>query len=91
MKNGLGVTTHELITFSELVVESQYLLKLQSDKITRKYRVLTQLNALVRCHVVSHQTHFRETNSDECVWRSGSARLMPLAAIGGGVLLLRRR
>jgi len=45
--------THEL-TFNELVVESQYLLKLQSDKITKKYSVLSQLNALVRCYVVSH-------------------------------------
>jgi len=44
--------TREL-TFNELVVESQYLLKLQSDEIT-KIPVLSQLNALVRCHVVSH-------------------------------------
>ena len=45
---------HEL-TFSDLVVESQYLLKLQSHKITKKYCVLSQLNALVRCHF----HHFR--------------------------------
>jgi len=32
-KNGVGVIMHEL-TFNELVVESQYLLKLQSGKIT---------------------------------------------------------
>jgi len=33
-ENGIGVMMHEL-TFNELVVESQYLLKLQSDKITK--------------------------------------------------------
>ena len=38
-KNGIGVTTHEL-TFSELVVESQYLLKLQSGKITKVPRLV---------------------------------------------------
>jgi len=45
----VGLTMHEL-TFNELVVESQCLLKLQIDKITKKYPVLSQLNALVRCH-----------------------------------------
>ena len=39
-KNGIGVTTHEL-TFNELVVESRYLLKLQSGKITKKTRLVT--------------------------------------------------
>jgi len=33
-ENGIGVMMHEL-TFNELVVESRYLLKLQSDKITK--------------------------------------------------------
>ena len=56
-ENGLiGVMTHEL-TFNELVVESQHLLKLQSDKNYFKKPVLSQLNALVRCH-------FRRFRSD---------------------------
>jgi len=44
--------THEL-TFNVLIVESQYMLKFQSGKKLQKYPVLSQLNALVRCHVVS--------------------------------------
>ena len=44
--------TREL-TFNELAVESQYLLKLQSVKVTKIPRLITA-NALVRCHVVSH-------------------------------------
>jgi len=39
-ENGIGVTTHEL-TFSELVVESRYLLKLQRGKITKIPRLVT--------------------------------------------------
>jgi len=52
---------HEL-TFNVLVVESQHLLKLQSGKITKKYPVLSQLNALVR-YVVSHQRAPSVTNA----------------------------
>ena len=37
MKNGIGVMMHELV-FNELVVDSQYMLKLQSDKITKNTR-----------------------------------------------------
>jgi len=33
-ENGIGVMMHELV-FNELVVDSQYMLKLQSDKITK--------------------------------------------------------
>ena len=40
-----------------LVVENQYLLKLQTGKITKIPHLVT---ALVRRHVVSHQTRFRE-------------------------------
>jgi len=43
------ICTHEL-TFDELVVESQYLLTLQSGKITKVPRLVTAN----RCHVVSH-------------------------------------
>jgi len=84
---------HEL-TINELVVERQYLLKLQSEKI-QKCPVLSQLNALVRCHVVTRRV-FESPKCDKCVWRPGSARTSweslsappnPLAAIGGGVLL----
>ena len=39
-KNGTGVMTREL-TFNELVAESQYLLKLQSGKITKIPRLVT--------------------------------------------------
>ena len=39
-ENGIGVMTHEL-TFDELVIESQYLLKLQSGKITKIPRFVT--------------------------------------------------
>jgi len=91
-ENGLiGVMTHEL-TFNELVVESQHLLKLQSIKITKKYPVLSQLNALVRCHVVE------SSKGGKCVWRPGSDRTRwgsfsappdLLAAIGAAVLVLR--
>ena len=55
----------------ELVVESQYLLKLQSGKITKK-PVLSQLNALVRCDVVTRRV-FESPKCDKCVWRPGSA------------------
>jgi len=44
-----GVVMHEL-TSNELVVESQYLLKLQSGKIAKK----NHSYALVSCHGVSH-------------------------------------
>ena len=40
MKNGIGTLAHEL-TFNELVVESQYLLTLQSGKITKMLRLVT--------------------------------------------------
>ena len=65
-KNGIGVMMHEL-TINELVVERQYLLKLQSEKI-QKCPVLSQLNALVRCHVVTRRV-FESPNCDKCVWR----------------------
>jgi len=39
-KNGIGVMMHEL-TINELVVERQYLLKLQSEKIQKMSRVVT--------------------------------------------------
>jgi len=60
-------------------------------KLLKKYPVLSQLNALVRCHVVE---------CDKCVWRRGSAQTcwgsfsahpVPLTAIGGGILFLRER
>jgi len=38
--SGIGVMTHEM-TFNELLVESQYLLKLQSGKITKIPRLVT--------------------------------------------------
>ena len=39
-ENGIGVMMHEL-TFNELVVESQYLLTLQSGKVTKIRRLVT--------------------------------------------------
>jgi len=60
-ENSTGIMRHE-ITFNVLVVESQHLLKLQSGKITQKYPVLSQLNALVR-YVVSHQRAPSVTNA----------------------------
>jgi len=63
--------THKL-TFNELVAESQYLLKLQSSKITT-IPVLSQLNALVRCHVVTRHV-LESPKCDKYVWRPGSAR-----------------
>jgi len=39
-KNGIGVMTHEL-TFNGSVVDSQYLLKLQSGKIAKILRLVT--------------------------------------------------
>jgi len=41
-KNGIGVMVHEL-TLNELAVESQYLLKLQSDKIIKIPGSLTSI------------------------------------------------
>ena len=52
------VMTHEL-TFNELIVESQYLLKLKSSKIT-KIPCLVTAKWLVPRHVVSHLTRFRK-------------------------------
>ena len=75
-KNSISVMTHEL-TFIELVVESQYLLKLQSGKTTKKYPFLSHLNALVRCHSRCHYIDAfsrAQLKCDKCVWRPGSAR-----------------
>jgi len=65
----------------------------------QKYRVLSQLNALVRCNVVSqYKRVFESPKIDKCVWRPGSAQIRSgsfnappdlLTAIGGGVLLLK--
>jgi len=64
-ENNIGVKTHEL-AFSDLVVEIQCLLKLQSGKISKIPR-LVKLNALVRCHVVE------SPKCDKCVRRPGTA------------------
>ena len=60
----MGVVTHEL-TFNELVVESQYLFKMQSGKIT-KIPGLPQLSALVGCYVVTKRV-FESSKCDKCV------------------------
>ena len=55
-ENGIGVITHEL-TFRELAVVSQYLLKLQSGKITNIPCLVT---AKCRRQMSCCQTRFRE-------------------------------
>jgi len=83
--------TQEL-SLNELLVESQYLLKLQSSKITKIPRFVTakcarqtscsqSLDAFSRAHRVTNAFGGRTR------WEASDL----LAAIGGGVLLLRGR
>ena len=70
-ENGIGLITREL-TFNELVVESQYLLKLQSGKITLIPRLLTNKCQISRCQ--SLDAFSRAQRVTICVWRPGSVR-----------------
>jgi len=68
-KNGIGVMTHES-TFNDLVVESQYMLELQSGSI-KKYPILSQLNTSLSLDV------FSRAQSDKCIWRLGELQHSP--------------